>query len=154
MTMIERIILESLGKSPRTLTDLLQDTGLREKILINTLAMLMKSQMVLAQQGEFQLNLPLIAKLSKDKRYEVKELMGGIVDQYFDNKGSTISLKKVWMTKGDEKMFKGMLSNVDHFLNELKICNNRSGRPLWEKNVFYWGLAPYRSALEGQLKSI
>ena len=154
MTMIERIILESLGKKPRSLTDLLRDTGLREKVLVNTLALMMKSQIVLAQEGRFQLDPTLVAKLSKDKRHEVKELMGGIVDQYFDNKGSTISLKKVWMTKGDEKMFEGMLSNVDHFLNELKVCNSRSGRPLWEKKVFYWGMAPYRNALEGQFKLI
>ena len=153
MNMVERIILESLGTNPKSLPELVEDTGLGQRILINTLRSLLKSKMVYEYDKCFRLNMKMLAKFNTDKRDEVKELMDGIVDQYFDRQGPTISLKKVWMSEQDEKIFKTLLAGMDRFLSELKHYN-KTPRPLCEKKIFYWGMSPYKKALDGQLRSV
>ncbi|MCY4643356.1 MAG: hypothetical protein OXB88_01950 [Bacteriovoracales bacterium] len=154
MTIVERIILESLGKGAKSMPRLSKDTGLDTQILINALRSLLKSGLLIDCQTQFQLNTSLTQKAGLDKRNEVKDLMEGIADRFFDKQDADLSLKKVWMSEEDEKIFKTLLGNIDYFLDDLKKYNSKIDRPLQEKKVFYWGMATYGDALNGQLEKI
>ena len=156
MTIIERIIIESLGEKSKSLPELLQDTGLTKQILIGALHFLLKSKTVEEKAAKLQLNPKTIPQFIADQKHEIKEeikeLMAVAVDQHFDDQSDHISLKKVWMTKSDEVVFKMHLANMEQFLNGLKEDNLKAKRPLWEKKVFYWGITNYKKALDSQLQ--
>ena len=156
MTIVERIIIESLDKKPKSLPELLMDTGLTKQILIAALHSLLKSKAVEEQNKKLQLNPQIIPQFVADQKHEIKEeikeLMAVAVDQHFDDPSDHISLQKVWMTKSDEIVFKMHIANMEQFLNGLKEDNAKNERPLWEKKVFYWGITNYKKALDSQLQ--
>ena len=145
-------------KKPQTLAELRQDTSLEKNVLLNALRSLIQAKMVKSYQQQFYVNHKSLAKITADKkndmRDEVKELIETTVEQYFNQQGGTLSLKKVWMTRQDEKIFQVLLSKVDHFLNELKHYNQEIGLPLSEKKVFYWGMSTYKNTIDGQVQLV
>ena len=141
---MKRIILESLKEKPRPLANIIKDTGLDERIVLNTLRLLLDSNIVQHNPSGFCIDFQTFSQLSGDEREEVKELMSRIVDQYFEQKDSSISLKKVWMTEEDEKIFQNMLEGIERFLGELKIYNQNLDRPLGEKKFFTGDFLPIK----------
>ena len=109
--MIERIVIEGLGEKPQTLAELRQDTSLEKNVLLNALRSLIQAKMVERCQHQFYVNHKSLAEITADKqndmRDEVKELIETTVEQYFNQQGGTLSLKKVWMTRQDEKNLSG-----------------------------------------------
>ena len=152
MTIVERMILESLAKGTKSIPKLAEDTGLQTQVLINALRTLLKSGILMDEHTKFRLNPHAIQKMPRDKRDEVKDLMEGIADQFFEKRRASLRLTKVWMTQEDEKIFKVLLGNIDQFLGDLEKYNSKNDFSLQEKKVFYWGMATYKDALEGQLK--
>lgn len=121
LTTVERLVLESIGQAPKEIPALMQDTKLELRFLANILhALTLRSLVVRTNEG-YTLNrhLPDSEKKALSdfhaKKAEVVELVTGLLSP----EASPLKLRKVAMSDRDRTILKGMLKNVEDFMNGL-----------------------------------
>lgn len=156
LLMVERMILESLIKDDKNLSQLAQDTGLKSELLSNVLANLINDNMVTFNGHRYGLNQKQAATFmknyqsSRDQLEELKELFVTMINSSFEGKGK-IKLQKVFLTKQEEAILGSYFINLEAFIKSIKEGRkmNSVAESTGEQHVFIWGEAKYKDlALE------
>lgn len=163
VTVVERYILETLGKGAKRFGQIHEETNVDYGLLNNILSELMMENMVSFTQGRYFLNpetqnqwLPLINS-SQAVGEEVRELFSTLVNDYFE-KQSDVALKvqKISMTAKEEKIFQSYLINLEKFIEDVKMerAKNPFESKLQEQKVIVWGHAGYSQLVQNTLKAV
>lgn len=121
LTTVERLVLESIGQSPKEIPALMQDTKLELRFLANILhALTLRSFIVRTADGyTLNHNLPSNEKEALQdfatKKAEAIELIGGLLAP----DASPLKLRKVSLTERDRTILRGLLKSVEDFVNGL-----------------------------------
>lgn len=140
-TILERMALESIHKSDKTLEEIADDTGLEIPLCMNIVYSLLAKNLVVCAGSAYSVNKNLsdgIIRELKDRRnraVEVNALVRECVKESFMENGDSFHFKKVYMSEKDKKLLKAMFYNIESFLDGLK---NQTGATK-EETFIFWG---------------
>ena len=148
-TVLERMILESINKSPKNLDAIKEDTGLDSELCLNVVYSLSAKNLIVTKAQKYAINSNLcegiIAELkdSQNRAVELNMLVRECVKDTVMGKGDSFGFKKVYMNQREKKLLKAMLYNLESFLDGLK---ENKGKTKDETFVF-WGKENYGKAI-------
>ena len=155
LILLERVVLESLGMSPKTVYEVRHDTGIDDYIVINILNNLVTKGLVDLVDETYKINFDNFNSFNlgysaEPKSNEVSELLGTAVTGYFKKRKDThLNLKKVHMTPREKNIYNSMLMNLNNFLKELEKNKNRN--TIQTQTVVFWGDTSYKSLIDSFL---
>jgi hypothetical protein len=162
LLMVERLIIESLGKTDKNLSELSRDTNLGKDILLNILPLIMTRNIVQYKRGVYSLNefkkLEWRADINDPTsvKDEVKELFTSMVNTYYSDseERALLKLKKMWLTLSEKRILNSLLFNVEQFVKNIE--KDRLKKPekekLCENQVIFWGTTEYSSLIQDALQ--
>lgn len=152
LLVIERFVLESLNRGEKNLGELELDTKLSRSLLINLLSSLSMKNIVVFKDSKYQLSqhkkdlwLEEINQ-TEARREEMKELMISLVNIFYNQnevKRSELKMKKVRLSKIDERILDKHFGEIEHYLNNLHRTQKNLDEPLTEQRVYVWGQSHY-----------
>ncbi len=160
LLIVERMVLEALGKRAQTAADLAFSLGLNEALVINILGELVARGLgrienggVVLEEGQLQDKLPKGKSLER----EVRELFVSFVNYFFEqqSKGGNqgmLRLRKVSISDSDRRTLEAHMQNLDTFLRHLEDCSKECN--VSEKRLFFWGHCPYGEVVRRSLKGV
>lgn len=154
ITTVERLVLESIGQSPKEIPALMQDTKLELRFLANILHALTLRSIVVRTEHGYALNqhLPSAEKQQLNdfhsRKAEVTELITGLLDP----QDSPLKLKKVAMKEKDRAMLRALLKNVEDFINGLPAPGKNDPTHSW--SVVVCGEDRYHNIINRLIKEV
>mgnify|MGYP002025777572 CR=1 FL=1 len=152
-TILERMILESINKGDKSLNEIKHDSGMDQQICENVLYSLMAKGLIKIEGTKYKMNAGLseaiIAEL-KDQlnmTVEIGSLVRECVKSSILKGNDSFKFKKVYMSESDKKFLKGMLYNLETFLDGLK--SNKG--PTKEETFIFWGGENYAKAVSNYI---
>ena len=159
MNLIERMIVESLSKSAKTLKELALDIKIEEVVVVNALQGLVVKSIVTLNNEIYDLNKGLsrsvIEEINDNKSLliEVNQIVRSTIKLAMETENDHVfKLKKVAMSETDYKIFKSMLINLEKFLSGLAKDNKEMSTS--EQQVIFWGHQKYLNAAQSILESV
>ncbi|MBC75215.1 MAG: hypothetical protein CME64_04300 [Halobacteriovoraceae bacterium] len=148
-TILERMVLESINKGDKGLYEIVEDTGLEQKVCENVLYSLMAKGLIKISGTKYiisdNLSEGIIAELKNqlNMTVEINTLVRECVKSSLMEGEDSFKFKKVYMSESDKKFLKGMLYNLESFLDGLK--NNKGATK--EETFIFWGGENYAKAV-------
>ncbi len=163
LLLVERMILESIGKKEKSIAEISLDSGLRTNLVCSLIGHLVMDNIINLKKGKYYLNfkekekwLPLINDKVNIKN-EVKELFISLINSHFElseKKKYGLKIKKIWLNRFDEKILEAHFNNLNEFIENLeKYPNRKEEEKLKEKRVIFWGQSFYGDLAEESLKA-
>ncbi len=147
LTIIDRLIIETIQKKTFTLEELQINTKLQRSILESSLFELITKELVInTHQGytlaenienDLALNFNTIDSLHN----ELTDITQTCIRNRLENDQKTFQLKKVYMNSSEEKIFRGLLYNLNSFLDSLDSKNKKTS----SKKIIFWGEDSYEN---------
>jgi hypothetical protein len=143
INLVERLLLESLQNKPKTAMEIHSCTSIDKQIIQGVLESLIAKNIVTTMDGKYVINKNISNDIrgelnnSKDIKIEFTEILNSTFNLKKDD--SVLKLKKVHMNEKEEKIFKGLLYNVESFLTGLEKKQDK----LSKQQVIFWGEANY-----------
>jgi len=146
----ERIILESLSKTPLDFQSLQKKTGLQEDMSFRIIQGLIIKGLIQNEGGK----LSLCQKISDEelnqlngpeaRKLESLEFIEKIVRH---GPGKDFKIARFALTRHDEKIFRAMIYNLESFL---KDCHqkNKKGIPVKEQTLVFYGLGSVETLMQ------
>lgn len=153
ISIIDRLILESLNKKPKTSLELQGCTSLELKIIETSLKNLSITGFITHIDGRYTLNNNLNPEqLDSLKNHlnmtnEINEIINASLSK--SSELNNFKLKKVYLTETEEKILNGMLYNLESFFNNLTVSN----QPTHKQKIIYWGNTSYENLIYNYLNS-
>ncbi len=147
LTCVERLVLESLGSSPKDMKALMRDTQLEMRFLANILQSLTLRSYVVHGPDGYRPNQHLpsgeMRQLNHEScvRLEALELIEGLCK----SPDKKIGLRKAWMSEKDRAILRALLKNVEDFVQSLPAPPKQA--PLHEYTLVVWGEDQYGQAI-------
>lgn len=144
INLLERTILESLSDKSKNLEGLQKCTAFNKEIVINLLESLLSKNLVIIKNYQYCLNKNINKEIQKELKettnikIELNEIINAIYDLKQLNQAQ-FHLKKFHLSEREEKIFNGLLYNLESFINSLKDTK----QPTSHKKIFIWGGAKY-----------
>lgn len=173
LLIVERIVVESLSKKEKNISEIEIDTRLTHDLLLNILSGLILQGIIRYKGGIYSLakeNSFLWLKQINERnvlKEEVKELFTSLVNQYFKSdfaKSEQIKLdqltqlkiQKMWLTPDEEMVLKSHMATLDGFFQGIKDARKKSPEKekICEQRVVIWGVSTYADLIDGTLKAI
>jgi len=157
LLILERMIIESLSKKEKNIMELIHDTNLDQRILLNLLPSMILKKYLNYNRGQYSLNKEN-ALLWKDTinskenvKEEVKELFSTLVNQYFKEEipeqggHQQLKVQKVNLTKDELTTLKSHLLSIENFISDVRRrrLSKPTGEKTFEQKVLIMGYAPY-----------
>ena len=152
ITLIERLVLESLFNHPKSIQDLEDCTGLKKVVLNNIINLLVTRNIVCIQNQLYTLNKNLNQAILKELNdetsisIEVHEIIAACLRLHKNKKN--FKLKKVLLDQKEEKILQGLLFNLESFLNELP---NKKNIRTKNQKIIFWGGENYENIINNTL---
>lgn len=133
ITTIERLVLESLGQSSKEIPALMQDTKLELRFLANILHALTLRGLIVRTGEGYSLNNKIVVSNSDDinnfaaKKTEATELISGLLTPH----DSPLKLRKVYLNDRDRTILRGLLKNIENFVNGLPSPSKNNPTHSW-----------------------
>ncbi len=144
LTSIERIVIESIGASEKSLPEIMKDTQLELRLLANVLhALTLRGWVVVSPQG-YRINRSShrdVIGSPEDHRQEALELVEGLVA----SKERRLGLHKVWMSEKDRVILRALFRNIEEFLRTLPPPPSEA--QLHDYTLLVWGEDQYGSVV-------
>ncbi len=145
ITVIERMILESLAQQDKNIDELSACTKLDKAILNLVIQPLTAKGLVQVVDNKFHLNKSLTKSMKKELHSDtnVQGEINQITSTCFKtrNTKSIYKLKKVFMNKSEEQIFNAMLKNLELFIEGV---SNKTDA-IAEKKIIFWGETNYET---------
>lgn len=164
ITILERFVIESLNERPKSFEELLKDSKMEMKTLINILNDLKEKNVIYFQDLKYQINFhdTSIIHLLKDKenlKEEILELFSSVINRHLENNLQTrLSIKKISLDDYENKIFQSLIYNIDSFLQNIekknKSLSDQEKNNLPPKKVIFWGHSPYHDLVQQTIKSL
>ena len=157
LSSLERIVLESIGRGKTEAFAIGEDTSLSPGVVQEILLQMTENNLIQQNDNKYSLKSEHLSSL--DIKSEVKEMAETLITSCLKNKihhgegaqKSNLGLQKVWMTEGEEKIFRAMLTNIETYLNNLKKQNIAFPSKLSEQKVIFWGVSDYYAITQEML---
>ncbi|MEX1099320.1 MAG: hypothetical protein WEB87_02770 [Bacteriovoracaceae bacterium] len=152
-TILERMILESINKSDKTVDAIQADTGVDTGACVNVICSLLAKNLVVQKNNIYQFNQslgPAIVAELNDRRnltVEINTLVRECVKMSLLENQSSFKFKKVYMNEKEKKLLKAMLYNLETFLEGLK----QNKGPTKEETFVFWGGENYAKAINAYI---
>lgn len=153
ISIIDRLILESLNQKSKTALELQGCTSLEQDIIETSLKNLSITGYIKNQNGYYALNKTLNPEQLKALKNqinisnEINEIINA--SMVTKNNNNLFKLKKVYLTDSEEKILQGMLYNLESFFNNLST----SKQPTHKQKIIYWGNTNYENLIYNYLNS-
>lgn len=159
---IERFILEIICQDSKTTIEIEREVGLSAKI-VNTILLKMKGKGYLKKEiNKWQIDNIFLENLkslsASEIKGEIKELIEGSLDNYFEKRNNTdiLKLKKISMDKIDHRSLEQHFQNLETFIKYLeeKQSNNKILKSMGERMVIYWGSSNYLESIHKTVQKL
>jgi GTPase involved in cell partitioning and DNA repair len=148
VTTIERILLESLNKSPKTLVELQDDLNFSTETIQNILLSLIPKGMVNQRLNKYHVNT-LTCQAQLDMLNNKDNLQEEVIEIVSNSINSDFKLKKVALSSEDKAILKSLLFNLDKFLEEVSKKKNQCATK--DLEVIFWGFDQYNNITQNIL---
>ncbi len=160
--MIERVILESLSKSNKSLELLYEDTGIETPLLKLLLQEMMFKGWIQYHRGEFALessaNKDWISIINSKEsiQLEVKELMDSLVSMYFKGNLGLLKVQKISLTEDEEMILNSHLKSLENFFVSLRENKSKKslGSTIKKQKIVVWGSGIYKDLIAANLQLV
>lgn len=153
LTPIERMIIESLNQSPKSLESIALDLEIRKDTLFFILQRLVLKDFILYQSSYYQLNMDkksdilIQLKDKSSKKFEIKSILESAKDRYLEHQDSNLlQVRKAYLNSHDLVMVESLMSQMQTILSRKERTS--SADPLATKKIFYWGSQSYSDVLK------
>ena len=142
----ERIVLEAIDLEGRSLQEIIESTGLDGVIISNIMPDLLMKNIVKYKNELYFLDRETspdwIKEINKSEstKIEIKELLASSVE--IMGRGSSLKLKKVYLSDFEEKLLKIEMNRVDKFIEDLRN-NPKAKAQVKDMKVIFWGHGEY-----------
>lgn len=149
LSSLERVILETLGKSHLAYEEIQKQSGLQENVCFNILQALLIRGILKTEGGKYFLNENISPLMMEElngldaKKAESLELIEAVVEQQGER---IFRFQKVALDSRDEKIFVAMLTNLESFLRDAHM-KAQSSVPLKDRKVIFWGMSDVSKTL-------
>ena len=147
LTILERMVLECLGHASKEMNELKAKTGIGKDILGRVTQSLLSKNLINIYKNEYQINQhknQLIKNELNDSTAllcEVNEIISCCVRRKLDSTDSNgFKMKKVNMSEREEKIYRGLLYNLESFLNSLAKTDQ-----IKDQKIIFWGEGNYET---------
>lgn len=148
-TLIDRVVLESLNKGPKTLTCLQEDTLLPINICNRVLESLLTKNFITIQQNQYEINKNLsndiVSEFNNSDQHQLE--VRALITECLHMKDIRSSYYKVNMKKEEKIILNTLFYNLESFLKNLK--KNKGATK--DETFIYWGEANYAKAIYSYL---
>ncbi len=164
--LVERMLIESLGKNAKNSCQISEDTGLDALVVTNILSDFLDKKYISFSNGLFSLT-PLFLEKNlekhreiKSKKFELKSLFSSVLNNVFSGRQAKaqthLKLKKVWLTEEEERILQTQLRGLDLFFESVtqkrKTSQNKKDQRLADKKVVFWGSCQYSDLADASLR--
>jgi hypothetical protein len=160
--LIERVILESLSRSSKSLEILSEDSGIESPLLKLLLQEMMFKGWIQYGKGEFSIETStnkdwITAINSKESvQLEVKELMDSLVSMYFKENLGILKVQKISLSEDEEMVLNSHLKTLESFFVNLR--EKRVQKPLVssikKQKIVVWGAGIYKDLITTNLQLV
>lgn len=153
LTCVERLIIESLGRSQKTVAELHHDTTLSHRILMNILNALTLRGVIQQNTGKYSISRHMngetlgVLKSTVGQRTEALELIESMLSQE-----SIVRLKKVYISEKDKPILNALLNNLHNFFQTLPEAPKDVS--LSEFSLFIWGEDQYGKNINRMMEGL
>lgn len=152
ITIIERMLLETIHQGPKNNLELEDSTGLKREVLQKVLmSLLTKGLLQTNQDSKYSINT-ILNKNIKDELYDKANItveIGDIINSCTSQVENIIpfKLKKVYLTQKDESLLRTLLYSVESFLDNVKTKSNK----ISQQKIIFWGGNSYENIINNTL---
>lgn len=158
---VERMVLESVSKHKTKIGEIAKDTALSEMFVKTILTNLKEHGLIIYKKGKYLLrkDREILGTFnqSHNVKYEVKDLFGSLVDNYFaeSSEVQTLKMQKIWLTDLEFKIMKSMMSNMENYIKSIRKDRllNPEEEVLSEQRVIFWGADTYSNLINSSLRA-
>ena len=161
LLVVERMVLESIGKNRKKISIISKDTNLTEMFVRTIISNLKDYGLVTYRKGEFSLSkrtsgLCMVNK-SKNLKNEVKDLFCSLVDNHYctEENEQMLKMQKIWLTDLEYKILVSMMDNMDNYIKNIRKDRllNPEDEILAEQRIIFWGADTYTNLINRTLKA-
>lgn len=147
----ERVILESLSKTPLDFEALQRKTGLQEDMSFRIIQGLIIKGLIQNENGQLRLSHKIPEEQLEElngpeaRKLESFEFIEKIIQK---NSRDHFQLQRYALSKSEEKILRAMIYNLESFLKE---CHQKNHKTIQVKDhtLFFWGLESVDFLLKG-----
>jgi DNA-binding MarR family transcriptional regulator len=155
LLLIERAVLEGIGRDLKTVEQISLDTGIELKMVQKILKRFLEQGLVEANKENYHLRENLVSRLQEIEEkvsVEVGELLKCASDTFFSKKPSSfLKLKKIYIPQKEIQYFNCMWKNMEDYLQRISEENSKS--PIKDKTVIFWGWSKYENMINQYIGS-
>ncbi|MCB9092577.1 MAG: hypothetical protein H6621_12970 [Halobacteriovoraceae bacterium] len=149
----ERIIIESLYNSEKTIDELSRELSIDPESLFYMLQKMLIKGFVSFKTGKYSISSHCYKSLKssldnkQSQSFEIKTILDSATDGYiYDDDKNKLTIKKVYLTQDEKSLLDSLLKQLESFMatKAVKPTNNQ----LHEKEIFYWGRQTYKDILD------
>ncbi len=159
--LIERFVLEALGKNEKNIMQIHLDTGIELGMLQNILYALVDWKVLKRDtKGIYKVRPKDFWEVDESEfslKEELSELIFCFLDSYISEQRGNIKLQKVFMTEKEEKLFRSYMISMDTFVEDLRrkqAFRVEDSKKYKDTHVVFWGMGRYRDIVDSYLSSI
>ena len=145
LTILERMVLETLQVRGKTLTEISKNTSVESALLNQITQSLLCKGLIKIEDKIYTVNKVLNQTIRNELNdsvslmSEVNEIINSCLRNAIQNESKTsFKLKKVNMTEREEKIYTGLVYNLESFLSSLNKTEN-----VKEQKIVFWGEGNY-----------
>jgi len=145
LTIIERMVLETLQVRSKTLSQIEESTTIERNILVKVINSLTTKNLILIYNNQYEINRNLSQAIKDELNdkfslmSEIHEIINSCLRRTLSHKSKqAFKLKKVNMTDREEKIYEGLVYNLESFLNSLTKTDH-----IAQQKIIFWGEGNY-----------
>ncbi len=158
--MVERMVIESLEKKPRSLEQLMDDTGLDYELAKAVLFELTSEGYIYFKKGVYVLNREKIVNNSTDnslaRQEEIDEIFSSFARQDKKEQETFLKVDKIYLDDDETKLLWAMLKGIESYISNIR--QDRKRHPINEKTskkkVIFLGVSPYENLVKETLRAV
>ena len=145
ITILERMVLETLNTSEKNINTIQERTSINKMFLNKIMTSLIAKNLITIKEDLCVLNRAISPAVTQELNEphslmsEVNEIITSCLrDKITMKNQQSFKLKKVNMTEREEKIFRGLIYNIESFINSL-TCNDN----IKDQKIIFWGEGRY-----------
>ena len=153
LLLIERAVLECIGKQGRNLQEISEQTGIKMDVVDRITSHLLQEEILYRRDGTYIINNEKLAKVLTNKmKGEIGEVFDCFCDVHFSQKASNsnMKLKKIVLNKCEQQYFESMWKNMEDYLKRIEKESKSS--VVKDQTVIFWGWSDYSDMIDQYMK--
>jgi predicted transcriptional regulator len=149
LTLVDRMVLESIHKSDKNIASIQIDTTLPIAIVNSVIENLLTQGLILINKNSYSVNdnmsedLVSYLKNQRELFVQVKALICECVHE----RNPEISFYKAYLAPDDEKILATLFYNIESFIKNL----NKNKKPTKDETFIFWGKENYAKAIHSYI---